>query len=65
MAHVGCLLVILTASLTRAHLPQERDITISIGPGKEECFFETVIKGNTLSVEYQVDLNLSSLHVKL
>jgi len=32
----------------------EREITVHVDAGKEECFFETVIKGNTLTVEYQV-----------
>ena len=29
-------------------------MTVEIGPGKEECFFETVQKGFTLSIDYQV-----------
>lgn len=41
-------------SLTGAHLPQERDMTLVVGAGKEECFFEEVVKGNTLTVDYQV-----------
>jgi len=32
----------------------EREVTVHVDAGKEECFFETVIKGNTLTVEYQV-----------
>lgn len=50
------LLVIFLAFVTyvTGHLPQERDITLVVGAGKEECFFEEVPKGNTLTVEYQV-----------
>jgi hypothetical protein len=29
-------------------------MTVEVPPGKEECFFETVPAGNTLSIEYQV-----------
>ena len=32
----------------------EREVTVHVDAGKEECFFETVLKGNTLTVEYQV-----------
>ena len=32
----------------------EREMTVNIDPGKEECFFESVQLGNTLTVEYQV-----------
>jgi len=32
----------------------EREVTVHVDAGKEECFYETVIKGNTLTVEYQV-----------
>jgi len=50
------LLVVLLALLppTSAHLPQERDYSLVVDAGKEECFFEEVVKGNTLTVEYQV-----------
>ena len=32
----------------------EKEMTVNIEAGKEECFFETVPKSNTLTVEYQV-----------
>jgi len=32
----------------------DREMTVSVPAGKEECFFETVAKGYTLTVEYQV-----------
>jgi len=35
-------------------LAVEREVTVHVDAGKEECFFETVLKGNTLTVEYQV-----------
>lgn len=47
-------MVMALLALTGAHLPQERDMTLVVGPGKEECFFEEVVKGNTLTVDYQV-----------
>jgi hypothetical protein len=52
MAVLLALLTLVAAAL--GHLPQERDITMVVGPGKEECFFEELVKGNTLTVEYQV-----------
>ena len=53
----SCLLVALSLIFlppTAAHLPQERDYSLVVDAGKEECFFEEVVKGNTLTVEYQV-----------
>jgi len=32
----------------------EREMTVSVGAGKEECFFESVPKDNTLTIDYQV-----------
>jgi len=32
----------------------EREMTVNIDAGKEECFFENVPKGNAITVEYQV-----------
>lgn len=32
----------------------EREMTVNVEAGKEECFFETVADTNTLTVEYQV-----------
>jgi len=32
----------------------EREMTVNIEAGKEECFYEDVAAGNTLTVEYQV-----------
>lgn len=51
----------------------EREMTVEVGPGKEECFFDTVEPGNTLNVEWQVvdggdgqmselDLNFRVIH---
>lgn len=51
---MGCRLLVLWLAVVSGHLPQEREITITVGPGKEECFFEEVVKGNTLTIEYQV-----------
>ena len=53
----SCLLVALSLIFlppALAHLPQERDYSLVVDAGKEECFFEEVVKGNTLTVEYQV-----------
>ena len=33
-----------------------KEMTVEVGPGKEECFFESVKQGFTLGVEYQVIL---------
>lgn len=65
---MAVLLALLTLVVpTLGHLPQERDITMVVGPGKEECFFEELVKGNTLTVEYQVidsgDGQLSELDI--
>ena len=46
--------LLLLSTLASAHLPQERDYSLVVDAGKEECFFEEVVKGNTLTVEYQV-----------
>ena len=32
----------------------EREMTVNIEAGKEECFFESVPAGNAITVEYQV-----------
>lgn len=49
---------LLKASLCLLFMPLirgvDREMTVTVAAGKEECFFETVIKGNTLTVEYQV-----------
>jgi len=47
-------LLAISLALATAHLPQERDYSLMVDAGKEECFFEEVPKGNTLTVEYQV-----------
>jgi hypothetical protein len=39
----------------------ERELTFEIAAGKEECFFETVQKGNIIDIEYQVK-NTSKLN---
>ena len=57
---MGCRLLVLWLAVVSGHLPQEREITITVGPGKEECFFEEVVKGNTLTIEYQVMLVTAS-----
>ena len=46
--------LLLLPNLASGHLPQERDYSLVVDAGKEECFFEEVVKGNTLTVEYQV-----------
>ena len=46
--------LLLLPNLASAHLPQERDYSLVVDAGKGECFFEEVVKGNTLTVEYQV-----------
>lgn len=33
---------------------KEQEMTVEIGPGKEECFFESVKQDFTLGIEYQV-----------
>jgi len=33
---------------------KEQEMTVEVGPGKEECYFETVQPEHTLTVEYQV-----------
>lgn len=45
------LLLLLVSSFCWA---REQDMTVEVPPGQEQCFFETVPAGNTLSVEYQV-----------
>ena len=47
---------IVFALVTIAHLglSVEREMTVHVDPGKEECFFESVPASNTLTVEYQV-----------
>jgi len=51
----------------------EREMTVEVAAGKEECFFDTVQPGNTLNVEWQVvdggdgqmselDLNFRVIH---
>ena len=35
-------------------LALEREMTVHVEPGKEECFFESVSAHNSLTVEYQV-----------
>jgi len=53
----------------------EREMTVNVEAGKEECFFESVPKDNTLTVEYQVvdggsgqlselDINFRLIHPK-
>ena len=32
----------------------EREMTIEVGPGSEQCFYETIKSGETLDIEYQV-----------
>lgn len=45
------LLLVLGLQYTQA---KEQEMTVEIGPGKEECFFESVQKGYTLGIDYQV-----------
>jgi hypothetical protein len=51
MAGFRYLLLVLGLQYTKA---KEQEMTVEVGPGKEECFFETVEKGFTLGVDYQV-----------
>ena len=48
----GCVLV-LVLFMTQV-MGVEREMTVNIEAGKEECFYEDVAAGNTLTVEYQV-----------
>ena len=47
-------IVLTLASLSHLALSLEREMTVHVDPGKEECFFESVPASNTLTVEYQV-----------
>ena len=47
-------LLMTLASLPHLALGLEREMTVHVEPGKEECFFESVPASNTLTVEYQV-----------
>ena len=49
--HQLLLLLFLTSETC---LAVEREMTVNIEAGKEECFYESVKAGNTLTVEYQV-----------
>jgi len=52
MSHTLISLLLLTlAPLT---LSSSKDYTIQVAPGKRECFFEKLKKGNSVDVEYQV-----------
>lgn len=35
-------------------IPSEREMTVEVGAGKEECFFEAVRKNEIIDVDYQV-----------
>jgi len=52
MAGVVYLTVILM--VTSLVVAREQEMTVEVGPGKEECFFETVEKDFTLTVDFQV-----------
>jgi len=57
MTVVGDLLTLLALAVFCLILgveAREQEMTVEVGPGKEECFFESVQPGHTLSVEYQV-----------
>lgn len=41
-------------TLSHLGLGLEREMTVHVEPGKEECFFESVPAQNSLTVEYQV-----------
>ena len=47
-------IVLTLAVLPHLALSLEREMTVHVDPGKEECFFESVPASNTLTVEYQV-----------
>ena len=48
------LLSVCLLSLSGLTSGMEKEMTVNIEAGKEECFFESVPKGNSLTVEYQV-----------
>ncbi|KAL0277059.1 UNVERIFIED_CONTAM: hypothetical protein PYX00_004476 [Menopon gallinae] len=47
-------LVIFFSSLVFLANCTERDMTVSVPPGREECFYETLRVGQTLDIDYQV-----------
>ena len=48
------LLSVCLLSLSGLTSGMEKEMTVNIEAGKEECFFESVPKGNSITVEYQV-----------
>jgi len=40
-------------------LSTEREMTISIDPGREECFYQPVKRGQVIDLEYQVSTSHS------
>ncbi|XP_023337367.1 transmembrane emp24 domain-containing protein 1 isoform X2 [Eurytemora carolleeae] len=48
---VQIIIILLISCLS---LAKEQDMTVEVGAGMEECFFETVNSGFTFTVEYQV-----------
>jgi len=47
-------LLVVLATVCQPSLGLEREMTVHVEPGKEECFFESVPAKNSLTVEYQV-----------
>lgn len=52
---VGWRSCLLMSILLNFHVQgKEQELTVEVGPGMEECFYETVQDGNTLSIDFQV-----------
>lgn len=49
--YLTILLIVLLSGLVNS---SEKDITVSVGPGHIECFYESVKLGNIIDLEYQV-----------
>ena len=45
---------ILFACLISVSYGSEIDFTVEIGPSRKECYYETISKGVSVDVEYQV-----------
>jgi len=73
MKDAAPLLLSLLFALTSPAAAKEQEMTLEVPAGKEECFYESVQEGHTISVEYQVvdsgsgqyselDINFRVLH---
>lgn len=47
----GCVFIVALLKIARC---LEREITISVDPRKEDCYYQKVKKGETIDIEYQV-----------